>query len=71
MKSAGTPALALGLALTAYAHPSIVKRVKHAPDSEKAAAVADVFSTAWTSYYDHAFPNDTLHPISNTGENDR
>ena len=49
-------------------HPSATK---FAPDADKAAAVADVFSTAWAGYHDHAFPNDTLHPVSNTGENDR
>ncbi len=41
------------------------------PRGEVKAAVADVFSTAWAGYHDHAFPNDTLHPVSNTGENDR
>lgn len=74
MRSAGTPVLALSLALTAaQAHPGHMPRraTKFAPDADKAAAVADVFNTAWAGYHDHAFPNDTLHPVSNTGENDR
>ncbi|KAI9654761.1 MAG: maturation of Asn-linked oligosaccharides protein [Bathelium mastoideum] len=35
----------------------------------RADQVKDAFLTAWNGYYEYAFPNDELHPISNTFSN--
>ncbi|KAG5925487.1 hypothetical protein E4U42_004249 [Claviceps africana] len=41
------------------------------PDLPKAAQVKQAFQIAWNGYHQHAFPNDTLSPISGKGLNDR
>ncbi|ORY61367.1 glycoside hydrolase family 47 protein [Pseudomassariella vexata] len=38
---------------------------------ERAAAVMEAFDRAWDGYYQYAFPNDSLKPISKSFENDR
>lgn len=39
--------------------------------AEKAEQVKDAFKFAWDGYYEHAFPNDELHPVTNTSGNSR
>jgi mannosyl-oligosaccharide alpha-1,2-mannosidase len=41
------------------------------PDVEKADQVKAAFQFAWDGYYKYAFPDDELHPVSNTGGNSR
>ena len=38
---------------------------------ERADAVKEAFEHAWNGYYTYAFPNDELHPVSNTSGNSR
>lgn len=38
---------------------------------ERAAAVKEAFQFAWDGYYEHAFPHDELHPISNSYSDSR
>lgn len=66
-----TSALALGLAAPALAAPSSRLRKRGGPDPERADAVKATFNTAWKGYYDNAFPNDNLHPITNGFDNGR
>jgi hypothetical protein len=70
MKSLSITAVVLGLPVAALANAFRGPK-KRAPDPEKASAVVEVFRTAWEGYIDHAFPNDTLNPISNGSTNDR
>ncbi|KAK5139536.1 hypothetical protein LTR04_003504 [Oleoguttula sp. CCFEE 6159] len=39
--------------------------------AQRAAAVKDAFQTAWTGYYQYAFPNDELLPVNNSFSNSR
>ncbi|KAG6009357.1 hypothetical protein E4U21_002665 [Claviceps maximensis] len=41
------------------------------PDALKAFAVKRAFQIAWQGYVEHAFPHDTLLPISSAGNDDR
>jgi mannosyl-oligosaccharide alpha-1,2-mannosidase len=41
------------------------------PAEERAQAVVDTFRTAWAGYYEYAFPNDELKPVSNGFSNSR
>lgn len=56
---------ALGYASQAFAAPN------YEAHPERTAAVKEAFQRAWDGYYQYAFPNDTLRPISETYENDR
>jgi mannosyl-oligosaccharide alpha-1,2-mannosidase len=47
------------------------KRNDLPPAEERAQAVVDTFRTAWTGYYEYAFPNDELKPVSNGFSNSR
>jgi hypothetical protein len=38
---------------------------------QRANAVKKAFEFAWDGYYQYAFPNDELHPVSNTSGNSR
>ncbi|PHH82935.1 hypothetical protein CDD82_4258 [Ophiocordyceps australis] len=38
---------------------------------QRAAAIVEAFNHSWTGYYRHAFPHDTLRPLSNGFEDDR
>ncbi|KAK7942760.1 uncharacterized protein PG986_011873 [Apiospora aurea] len=38
---------------------------------DRAAAVKEAFDRAWAGYYQYAFPNDSLKPISKSFQNDR
>lgn len=68
-------AVILGLTLVAGAvslpNHGLRRRFNGSPDTDKSNAVKDAFRTAWSGYYDNAFPDDTLRPLSNVGENDR
>ncbi|ROT38442.1 alpha-1,2-mannosidase from Trichoderma Reesei [Sodiomyces alkalinus F11] len=44
---------------------------KGGPDAAKARAVKDAYLISWNGYYDHAFPDDTLQPVTNGSVNDR
>ncbi|KAI1777429.1 glycoside hydrolase family 47 protein [Hypoxylon cercidicola] len=55
----------LTCALPVFAQPSYVSH----PDRQ--AAVKEAFQRSWDGYYQYAFPNDTLRPISQTSQNDR
>ncbi|KAG6041194.1 hypothetical protein E4U41_005684 [Claviceps citrina] len=47
--------------------------IKRAPqaDTARASEVKEAFRTAWAGYYEHAFPHDTLMPISVKSNDDR
>ncbi|KAJ8106503.1 hypothetical protein OPT61_g9490 [Boeremia exigua] len=47
------------------------KRQGYAPPVNRSQAVIDVFKLSWEAYYEHAFPNDELHPVTNTSGNSR
>ncbi|KAF2680367.1 glycoside hydrolase family 47 protein [Lentithecium fluviatile CBS 122367] len=47
------------------------KRADLPPAEERAQAVVDTFRTAWAGYYEYAFPNDELKPVSNGFSNSR
>jgi mannosyl-oligosaccharide alpha-1,2-mannosidase len=47
------------------------KRVDLPPAEDRAQAVVDTFRTAWEGYYEYAFPNDELKPVSNGFSNSR
>ncbi|KAF7550945.1 hypothetical protein G7Z17_g5370 [Cylindrodendrum hubeiense] len=51
--------------------PNAAKRAVPRPNASRADAVREVFQTSWKAYYDHAFPHDSLRPISNTFADDR
>ncbi|KAI1380521.1 glycoside hydrolase family 47 protein [Hypoxylon crocopeplum] len=55
----------LGGAWHVLAAPSYVSH----PDRQD--AVKEAFQRSWDGYYQYAFPNDTLRPISRTSQNDR
>lgn len=42
-----------------------------AVQKKRAAAVKEAFEFAWDGYFTYAFPNDELHPVSNTYGNSR
>jgi mannosyl-oligosaccharide alpha-1,2-mannosidase len=56
-------------------HDTLMRRQSR-PDNrtlnrERADAVKAAFVYAWDGYYTYAFPNDELHPVSNTSSNSR
>ena len=40
-------------------------------NQERADAVKEAFEHSWNGYFQYAFPNDELHPVSNTFGNSR
>lgn len=60
-----------GLAAPTLAAPKHITQATGGPDPAKAQAIKDAYRVSWKAYYDHAFPNDTLHPVTNSYENDR
>ncbi|KAJ4360898.1 Mannosyl-oligosaccharide alpha-1,2-mannosidase 1B [Didymosphaeria variabile] len=48
-----------------------VKRQDLPPADERAQGVVDTFRTAWEGYYQYAFPNDELKPVTNGFSNSR
>lgn len=62
----------IGLAAPALGYPSPHdERRGPIADLGRSWAVKQAFRTSWEGYYKNAFPHDTLHPISNTAEDDR
>ncbi|KAF8867132.1 glycoside hydrolase [Acephala macrosclerotiorum] len=60
------------LALPQPANLPIQSRAdNHTLNRERADAVKAAFTYAWDGYYKYAFPNDELHPISNSFSNSR
>lgn len=57
--------------LTATAFSLVPSAFAQLSASEKADQVKDAFKFAWDGYYEYAFPNDELHPVSNTFGNSR
>jgi len=41
------------------------------PNHARANEVKQAFEQSWNGYVKHAFPHDTLHPVSNSYEDDR
>ncbi len=41
------------------------------PNFVRAAEVQRAFKDSWKGYYEHAFPHDNLHPLSNTFDDGR
>ncbi|KAH6895941.1 glycoside hydrolase, family 47 [Thelonectria olida] len=70
MRLSSSPAFVLGLAIPALAG-HIEKRAFPVPEPVRAAAVKEAFQLSWDAYYKHAFPHDSLRPISNTPVDDR
>ena len=65
-----SPALALPHnSLINLKQPKQQNQARKAED--RAQAVIDAFRVSWEGYYEHAFPNDELHPVSNTSSNSR
>ncbi|KFH40428.1 mannosyl-oligosaccharide alpha-1,2-mannosidase 1B-like protein [Hapsidospora chrysogenum ATCC 11550] len=58
----------LGLAGPAIAAP---KGKKGGPDTAKAKAIKETYQHSWKGYYEYAFPNDTLAPLTKSYVNDR
>lgn len=52
-------------------HNQLNKRVPPKADGARAKSVVDAFRTSWAGYAKHAFPHDTLHPLTNSYEDDR
>ncbi|KAL7621951.1 Mannosyl-oligosaccharide alpha-1,2-mannosidase 1B [Parahypoxylon ruwenzoriense] len=65
MVTARWAAAILGCAWQVLGAPSYVSH----PD--RLDAVKEAFQRSWDGYYQYAFPNDTLRPISKTSQNDR
>ncbi|KND88626.1 putative mannosyl-oligosaccharide alpha-1,2-mannosidase 1B [Tolypocladium ophioglossoides CBS 100239] len=67
--------LLLELAATALALPASMETNKNGgpprPNHARAHHVKSAFVTSWQGYYKNAFPHDTLHPITNSYEDDR
>ncbi|PHH88915.1 hypothetical protein CDD83_6895 [Cordyceps sp. RAO-2017] len=61
--------VATALALPSPAADQVAAQPR--PDRAKAEAVRRAFRTSWDGYRRHAFPHDTLHPVSNGSEDDR
>lgn len=48
------------------------KRQYNSPVADyRAQAVVDAFRVSWDGYYKYAFPNDELHPVTNSFSNSR
>lgn len=68
-----TATLATLLCSAANALPTDLKIEKRlgGPNVERANAVKEAFEVAWNGYYEYAFPNDELKPVSNGFGNSR
>lgn len=67
MRLKGQRFLAGGMAATS----NLYSRKLPVPQIERAEAVKEVFRISWEGYYDHAFPHDTLRPVTYSFEDDR
>ena len=57
------------LAATSLAYPRrglYERQSDNSTEAQRAQAVKDAFQFAWDGYYKYAFPNDELHPVSNS-----
>ncbi|KAH6633514.1 glycoside hydrolase [Boeremia exigua] len=43
----------------------------YGPSAQRAQAVVDTFRTSWAAYYEYAFPDDELRPVTNGSGNSR
>ncbi|KAF1925525.1 glycoside hydrolase family 47 protein [Didymella exigua CBS 183.55] len=68
--SAVTLTVVAALPANAPEHGAWGKR-QYAPPVDRAQAVIDTFRLSWEGYYQYAFPNDELHPVTNTYGNSR
>ena len=60
------------LAPCVLAAPALLQRQdNHTLNRQRADAVKQTFQIAWDGYYKYAFPNDELHPVSNSFGNPR
>lgn len=70
----GSAAAALLVGLSAAA-PPFKPHGPHEPqyivNQERARAVKEAFQVSWDGYYEHAFPHDSLRPVSNGYADDR
>lgn len=48
-----------------------MNRRDNSTEIDRAAAVVETFQTAWDGYKEYAFPNDELHPVTNSFGNPR
>ncbi|KAG8417068.1 Belongs to the glycosyl hydrolase 47 [Metarhizium acridum] len=73
MLSPSACAVAALLASPGLGNPtrSLLERGATEADTSKASQVKDVFRTAWNGYYEHAFPHDTLLPLTGGDSDDR
>ncbi|KJK81769.1 putative mannosyl-oligosaccharide alpha-1,2-mannosidase [Metarhizium anisopliae BRIP 53293] len=71
MRLSNKSILLLELAGSALAMPA--RRAATAPVANHAKAhdIREAFEISWNGYYKHAFPHDTLHPVTNTYVDDR
>lgn len=70
--SVGGSTLLLALAAQgAVAAPHAPQAPKYVVNQHRADAVKQAFQTSWDGYYKHAFPHDSLRPISNGYSDDR
>jgi mannosyl-oligosaccharide alpha-1,2-mannosidase len=51
--------------------PDNLQYTRRQDATDRAQAVVDVFRTSWAGYYEYAFPNDELKPVSNGFSNSR
>ncbi len=65
--------LALGSVSPAVvsASPLAVHRPSYVSHQDRLDGVKEAFQRSWDGYYEYAFPNDSLMPISKTYDNDR
>lgn len=68
--SAAVAAALLSSASALPAENKVVKR-QGGPNEERANAVKDTFKFSWDGYYEYAFPNDELKPVTNGAANSR
>jgi len=72
---AALPLALLTSTAVAVPHGNRLKRQSrpdnHTLNRERADAVRDAFTYAWNGYQKYAFPNDELHPISNSYSNSK
>lgn len=71
MRLSNKSILLLELAGVALAMPAKRAAVPPKADHARAHEVKEAFEISWNGYYKHAFPHDTLHPVTNSYEDDR
>lgn len=61
----------IGLTSLTFASPLTKRAIQYSPNPEKAEAVKAAFRRSWDGYMQHAFPHDTLRPVSQGWADDR